>query len=74
MTFLNKAAGATKYYIYRSTKKTSGFKKIGATKRTVFTNTKVKRGKRYYYKIKSVRTVNNTIKSKYSARVTAKVK
>lgn len=69
-----KAAGASKYYIYRSTKKTSGFKKIGATKKTVFTNKKVKRGKRYYYKIKSVRTVNQTIKSAYSARVTAKAK
>ena len=63
--------GATKYNIYRSTKKTSGFKKVGTTTKTTFVNKKATKGKRYYYKVKSVRTVNNKIMSKYSKTVTA---
>ena len=69
-----KAAGATKYYIYRSRNKYSGYKRIGLTKNTTFTSKKLKKGKRYYYKIKSVRLVNNKVMSKYSAIVSAKAK
>ena len=67
----NKAKGATKYYIYRSKSKNSGYAKIGTTTKTTFLNKSVKKGKRYYYKVKSVRTVNNTIVSKGSLKATA---
>lgn len=60
------ATGAKKYEIYRSTKKTSGFKKIKTTTSRKYVDRKVKRGKRYYYKVKSIRTGKGTIKSVYS--------
>lgn len=65
LTF-KKAAGASKYYIYRSTKKGSGYKKIATTTKTKYVDKKVKKGKKYYYKVKSVRSVTNTITSSYS--------
>ena len=55
-----KAAGATSYLVYRSTKKSSGFKKIGSTTKTYFYDKKAKKGKRYYYKIKSLRKTTYT--------------
>ena len=66
-----KAKGANKYNIYRSTKKTSGYKKIFTTKKTTFINKSAIKGKRYYYKVKSVRSVNKYITSKYSLRTSA---
>lgn len=50
-----KATGAKKYYIYRSTKKSSGYKKVKTTSSSKYTDKKVKKGKKYYYKVKSVR-------------------
>lgn len=61
-----KATGAKKYEIYRSTKKTSGFKKIKTTTSRKYVDRNVKRDKQYYYKVKSVRTVRNTVESAYS--------
>ncbi len=48
------------YIIYRSTKKTSGFKSIKTLKSTYtsFTNTKLSAGKIYYYKIVAYRNYN----------------
>lgn len=48
---------ATKYVIYRSTKKSGGFKRIAIVsgKRNLYTDRKTKKGKNYYYKI-AVRT------------------
>ena len=69
-----KATGATKYYIYRSTDKTSGFKRVGKTTKTEFLNKKVTKGKKYYYKVKSVRAINKVVTSKYSLKVTAVAK
>lgn len=68
----NKAAGATKYEIYRSRKKSSGYKKIITTTKVSYLDKKAKKNKKYYYKVRSVRTVNNTIKSGFSAKSNAK--
>ena len=62
-----KAAGAKKYQIYRSTKKGSGYKKIATTTKAKYVDKKVKKGKRYYYKVRSVRTGHGTVYSAFSA-------
>lgn len=70
-----KASGATKYEIYRSTKKSSGYKKIATTTKTKYVDQKVKKGKKYYYKVRTVRTGNGTVRSAFtSPKYTAKVK
>lgn len=53
-----KVTGAKQYEIYRSTKKSKGYEKIGVTKKnkTTYTDTKVKKGKTYYYKVVAVGT------------------
>ena len=43
--------GAKKYYIYRSTKKSSGYSKIGTTTNKYYIDKKGKKGKKYYYKV-----------------------
>jgi len=63
-----KATGATKYEVYRSTKKTKGFKKIATIKKTSYLDKKVKRKKKYYYKVKTIRSAGHgTIKSGFSS-------
>ena len=70
-----KAAGAQKYYIYRSTKKTSGYSCIGKTTALKYVDKTAKTGKRYYYKVRCLRTKNGKVKSPFSAVVRcAKVK
>ena len=56
-----KVSKANGYYIYRSTKKTSGFKKIktitkGST--VTFTNNKLSAGKNYYYRVIAYQNYN----------------
>lgn len=47
------------YYIYKSTKKTTGFKYIGKTANKKYLTTKsIKSGKTYYYKVKGYRTID----------------
>ena len=55
-----KVPGANGYVIYRSTKKKKGFKKIKTVKKSKlkYTDKKIKKGKKYYYKIKAYRTIN----------------
>ncbi len=74
----SKIAGAKGYVIYRSTKKSSGFRKIktikkGSTK--TYTDKKLKKGKKYYYKIRAYRTVDGKkVYSSYSTVKKVKVK
>lgn len=63
-----KVSGANGYEIYRSTKKSSGYKKIATIKKGTivsYTNKKLSKGKTYYYKVRSYKTVNK--KKGYSA-------
>ena len=52
-----KVRGADKYQIYRAVKKNGSYKKVKTVsgKKTSWTNKKLKKGKRYYYKIRAVR-------------------
>lgn len=61
-----KAKGAQKYEIYRSKKKSKGYKKRTTTTKAKFVDKKVKKGKKYYYKVRSVRTKYGTVKSKFT--------
>lgn len=45
---------ATYYEVYRSSKKTKGYKKIASTVKRAYTDKAIKVGKKYYYKIKAV--------------------
>lgn len=49
-----KVKGAKKYTVYRSTKKTKGYKAVKTTTGSSFTNTSLKTGTTYYYKVKAV--------------------
>lgn len=73
-----KSSDATGYEIYRSTKKSGTYKKIKIIKSRntlKYTNSKLKKGKRYYYKIRAYKTVNGKkYYSGYSAVKSAKTK
>lgn len=47
----SKVSGADKYVLYRSTSVESGYKKLGTFTKTSYTDTKVKGGTPYYYKL-----------------------
>ena len=53
-----KAKGATRYQIWRSKKKKSGFKKLAQVKGTKYTDKKAKKG-HYYYRIQSIRAAGS---------------
>ncbi len=59
-------SGAQKYKVYRSLSKSSGYKLVKTTTSKSYTNTGLKKGKRYYYKVKAVRTSRGTIYGAYS--------
>lgn len=52
----SKSAGS-QYQIQRSMKKNSGFKTVATTSKTSYTDKKVKKGKTYYYKVRTVKKV-----------------
>ena len=54
-----KVSGATGYYVYRATKSTGKYKKVKSTTSKSWTNTKLKKGKKYYYKVKAYRKVSS---------------
>ncbi|MDO5425167.1 MAG: hypothetical protein Q4F41_15705 [Eubacteriales bacterium] len=63
---ITKVSGATGYEIYRSEKKSSGFKLVKTVKGTSYKDSgKLKAKKTYYYKVRAYRTVNG--KKVYSA-------
>lgn len=70
--------GATGYRIYRSTSKTSGFKKIKSitkSSKVTYTNSNVSCGTTYYYKVRAYRLVDgNYYFGAYSPVVGAKAK
>lgn len=67
-------SGAEKYYVYRATSKNGEFTKVKTTRSaTDFTDTKVKSGKTYYYKVKAVHS-NTEASSAWSAVKSVKVK
>jgi len=53
-------SGATCYQIYRSTKKSSGYKKLATVTGTTYTNKNLKMGKKYYYKVRAVSENNQS--------------
>ena len=53
----NKNEKADGYQVYRSTKKASGFKSIKATVKTSLKNTSVKKGSKYFYKVRAYKAV-----------------
>ena len=67
-----------RYVIYRSSKKNSGYKKIAtvkSNKKTYTDSKKLKKGKKYYYKIKAYKKVEGKkIYTQYSAIKSAKCK
>jgi fibronectin type 3 domain-containing protein len=56
------------YQIYRSTKKSSGYKKIATTTKRKYKDTRsLKSGKKYYYKVRGYRKVNGkTVYTRWS--------
>ena len=73
-----KVPGATGYEIYRATKKSGKYKRIVTIKKgTVlkYTNKRLKKGRRYYYKVRAVRRSNGkTARSAFSNISYCKVK
>ncbi len=61
--------GATGYEVYRSAKKASGYKKVAMVTGTTYKDTKLKTGKKYYYK---VRAISNDKQSNFSEVLTGK--
>lgn len=54
-----KTTGASGYYVYRSSSRTGKFSKIKTTKTLKYTDSKVKEGNTYYYKVVPFRKINN---------------
>ena len=59
--------GAYKYQVYRSTSKTKGYTRVATTSSRKFVDKKVKKGKRYYYKVRAVRCWNVTVFGSYTS-------
>lgn len=71
----SKVTGISNYQIYISTKSKSGFKKIAtiSAKKTSYTKTKLKKGKKYYFKIRTAKKVSGQYYySSYTAVKSAK--
>lgn len=58
--------GATKYYVYRSTKKSSGYKKVATVEGESYTDKKAKKGTTYYYKVIAVSENTSSAYSNYA--------
>ncbi len=65
----NRVAGANGYYIYRSSSRTGGYKKVGTVtnaSQLTWLDKAISIGKTYYYKLQA-RGAKNNMKAKYSA-------
>lgn len=62
-----KVSGVSGYQIYMSTKKKAGFKKIAtlSSKKSSYTKGKLKKGKKYYFKVRTMKKVSG--KYRYSS-------
>lgn len=73
-----KVSGVTGYKVYRSTKKTSGFKLVKTVTKSStvkYTNTNLTKGKTYYYKVRTYTKIDGKIYyGKYSTVKNVKVK
>lgn len=73
-----KSKGASGYYIYRATKKNGKYKRVATIKKGTtlkWTSKKLKRGKKYYYKVKPfTRISGKTYLGKWSNKAGAKVR
>lgn len=72
-----KVSGASRYVVYRATKKKGKYKKVATLKsnRRSYTNKNLKKKKRYYYKVRVYKTVKGKkIYSNYSGYTTKKAK
>ena len=65
--------GATKYYVYRATSKNGKYTKVATVTATTYRDSKAKKGKTYYYKVKAV-AANSKANSAYSSIVSIKSK
>ena len=63
-------AGASKYYVYRSTSKDGTYEYIGYTTKTNYTDSKANAGYTYYYKVQAISSVKSKANSALSAAVT----
>ena len=67
----SRVKGASGYQVYMAAKKNGKYKNvknIKSAKTTVYTKTKLKKGKKYYFKVRAYKTVGkNKIKGKWSA-------
>lgn len=73
-----RVSGANGYKVYQSTKKKSGFrcvKTIKKAKTVKYTTKKLKKGKRYYFKVRAFRNAGGKkVYSAYSSRVSCKAR
>ncbi|MFT3952541.1 MAG: hypothetical protein QM689_11465 [Oscillospiraceae bacterium] len=70
-----KVSGASGYELYRASSKTGTFTKVKTTTATAFTNTGLTKGKTYYYKVRTYKTVNSAkYYSAYSSVKSVKAK
>lgn len=71
----DKVAGTTKYVVYKSTKKNSGYYKERITTQTKYTDTGLKKGKTYYYKARAYKVVDGKkVYGKYTKVFAVKAK
>ncbi|MGN1117902.1 MAG: phosphodiester glycosidase family protein [Acutalibacteraceae bacterium] len=65
-------SGATSYAVYRSTSKNGTYTRIGTAAKNSFSDTSVKTGTKYYYKVRAIIKVDKTnVYSAYSSVVSA---
>ena len=70
----NAVAGASKYYIYRSTEANGTFEHLYSTKNLFYTNKSAVAGTTYYYKVKAVSEVKSSANSVFSTVVSIRVR